>query len=389
MLNIALFGPPGAGKGTQSEFLIKKYNLFYISTGDILRKELAEETKLGLEAKSIIAQGGLVSDEIIVQIIEKTIKNNPDANGFLFDGFPRTFVQAYILEGLMIKLNTKLDLLISIEVPEEESVKRLLLRGETSGRLDDNDEVIRNRLREYDEKTKPVLDFFKEKGNYKAINGVQKIKKVTSEIRKAVNKELEKKQLNIVLFGSPGSGRGSLGRAIAEKYNLEFVSTGDMLDEEISKGTELGKQVQENYENGQLVSDEIVIQLIERKMKQSKNAKGFIFKGYPRTLVQSYILDGLLQKHDAIINKIIELDVETLELVRRLDSRSKTEQAMPYDSSTAKIVQRLEDHTNKTIPVIEKYKEIHDVAVVNGTDCFEDVMGRVSAEIESSFKALD
>ncbi|MCT4645053.1 MAG: adenylate kinase [Carboxylicivirga sp.] len=389
MLNIALFGPPGAGKGTQSEFLIKKYNLFYISTGDILRKELAEETKLGLEAKSIIAQGGLVSDEIIVQIIEKTIKNNPDANGFLFDGFPRTFVQAYILEGLMIKLNTKLDLLISIEVPEEESVKRLLLRGETSGRLDDNDEVIRNRLREYDEKTKPVLDFFKEKGNYKAINGVQKIKKVTSEIRKAVNKELEKKQLNIVLFGSPGSGRGSMGRAIAEKYNLEFVSTGDMLDEEISKGTELGKQVQENYENGQLVSDEIVIQLIERKMKQSKNAKGFIFKGYPRTLVQSYILDGLLQKHDAIINKIIELDVETLELVRRLDSRSKTEQAMPYDSSTAKIVQRLEDHTNKTIPVIEKYKEIHDVAVVNGTDCFEDVMGRVSAEIESSFKALD
>ncbi|WP_430814763.1 adenylate kinase [Carboxylicivirga sp. RSCT41] len=389
MLNIALFGPPGAGKGTQSEFLIKKYNLFYISTGDILRKELAEETKLGLEAKSIIARGGLVSDEIIVQIIEKTIKNNPDANGFLFDGFPRTFVQAYILEGLMIKLNTKLDLLISIEVPEEESVKRLLLRGETSGRLDDNEEVIRNRLREYDEKTKPVLDFFKEKGNYKAINGVQKIKKVTSEIRKAVNKELEKKQLNIVLFGSPGSGRGSLGRAIAEKYNLEFVSTGDMLDEEISKGSELGKLVQQNYENGQLVSDEIVIQLIERKMKQSKNAKGFIFKGYPRTLVQSYILDGLLQKHDAIINKIIELDVKTLELVRRLDNRSKTEQAMPYDSSTAKIVQRLEDHTNKTIPVIEKYKEIHNVAVVNGSDSFEDVMKRVSAEIESSFKALD
>jgi len=389
MLNIALFGPPGAGKGTQSEFLIKKYNLFYISTGDILRSELASETKLGLEAKSIIARGGLVSDEIIVQIIEKTIKNNPDANGFLFDGFPRTFVQAYILEGLMIKLNTKLDLLISIEVPEEESVKRLLLRGETSGRLDDNDEVIRNRLREYDEKTKPVLDFFKEKGNYKAINGVQKIKKVTSDIRKAVNKELEKKQLNIVLFGSPGSGRGSLGRAIAEKYNLEFVSTGDMLDEEISKGSELGMQVKENYENGQLVSDEIVIQLIERKMKQSKNAKGFIFKGYPRTLVQSYILDGILMKHDAIINKIIELEVDTLELVRRLDNRSKTDQCMPYDTSTAKIVRRLEDHTNKTIPVIEKYKEMHDVAVVNGTDSFNDVMDRVSVEIESSFKALD
>ncbi len=389
MLNVALFGPPGAGKGTQSEFLIKKYNLFYISTGDILRKELAEETKLGLQAKNIIAQGGLVSDEIIVQIIEKTITNNPDANGFLFDGFPRTVVQAYILEGLMIKLNTKLDLLISVEVPEEVSVERLLLRGETSGRLDDNEEVIRNRLREYSEKTKPVLDFYKEQGNYVAVNGVQKIKKVTADIRKVVNKTIEKKQVNIVLFGSPGSGRGSLGKAIAEKYKLEFVSTGDMIDEEISKGTPLGLMVKELYDNGQLVPDEMVIQLIEKKIEQSKKAKGFIFKGYPRTLVQSYILDGILQKHDSIINKIIELKVDTLELIRRLDNRSKTDACMPYDTSTEKIVKRLQEHQDKTMPVIDKYREIHDVVEINGTDTFHEVMTRVSCEIESSFKSLD
>ena len=104
MLNIALFGPPGAGKGTQSESLIKKYNLFYISTGDLLRKEIANKTNIGIEAQSIIASGGLVSDEIIVQIIENTITENPDSQGFLFDGFPRTNIQAYILEGLMIKL---------------------------------------------------------------------------------------------------------------------------------------------------------------------------------------------------------------------------------------------------------------------------------------------
>ena len=116
MLNIALFGPPGAGKGTQSEFLINKYNLFYISTGDLLRKEIANKTKLGLEAQSIIASGGLVSDEIIVQIIEKTITDNPDSNGFLFDGFPRTYIQAYILEGLMLKLNTSLNCLISLKL---------------------------------------------------------------------------------------------------------------------------------------------------------------------------------------------------------------------------------------------------------------------------------
>jgi len=159
MLNIALFGPPGAGKGTQSEFLIKKYNLFYISTGELLRKEIVNQTKLGLEAKSVISAGGLVSDEIIVQIIENTITGNPNSRGFLFDGFPRTYIQAYILEGLMIKLNTSLNCLISLEVPEEISVKRLLERGKLSGRSDDNEAVIRNRLKEYREKTLPILQF--------------------------------------------------------------------------------------------------------------------------------------------------------------------------------------------------------------------------------------
>ena len=388
MLNIALFGPPGAGKGTQSEYLIKKFKLFYISTGDILRKELADETNLGLQAKSIIAKGGLVSDEIIVQIIEKTIKNNPNVNGFLFDGFPRTFVQAYILEGLMIKLNTKLDLLISIEVPEEESVKRLLNRGKTSGRLDDNEEVIRNRLKEYSNKTLPVLNFFKERGNYISVNGMQSISDVTTEIVQIVNQEQSKKLLNMVIFGYPGSGRGSLGKAIAEKYNLEFVATGAMLDEEIKKNTDIGQEVKMLYESGQLVPDEIVIRLIEQKIENTKNAKGFIFKGYPRTLVQSYILDGILKKHDSSVNKVIEIEVDTLELIRRLDKRSKTNSAMPYDSSTERIVQRLEQHKIKTIPVIEKYKEVHEVAVIDGKDSFETVLARVSQEIENTFKNL-
>jgi len=203
MLNIALFGPPGAGKGTQSKYLIEKYKLFYISTGDILRKELKEESKLGLQAKNIIEQGGLVSDEIIVQIIEKTIKSNPDANGFLFDGFPRTFVQAYILEGLMIKLNTKLDALISIEVPENESITRLLERGKTSGRSDDNEEVIKNRLQEYYKKTLPVLNFYKERGNYIAVNGVQTIEKVNIDIEEVINNVRSSKLVNIVMFGYP------------------------------------------------------------------------------------------------------------------------------------------------------------------------------------------
>lgn len=388
MLNVALFGPPGAGKGTQSEKLIEKYKLFYISTGDLLRKEIAEESKLGLEAKNIIASGGLVPDEIIVQIIEKTITQNPESKGFLFDGFPRTYVQAYILEGLMIRLNTSLNCLISLEVDEDESVKRLLKRGKTSGRTDDNEQVIRNRLKEYYDKTLPVLQFYKDRGIHYSINGANSIKKVHEEISKILQDELSKSLLNIVLFGHPGSGRGSQGMALAKKFGLEYVSTGKMLEQEIEKGTETGKRIKKLYENGQLVPDEIVVPLIERKIENSKGIKGFIFKGFPRTLVQSYILDGLLKKHGTAISEIIEIEVPTLELISRLDARSKTNRCMPYDTSTTKIVKRLQEHETKTVPVIEKYNQQHGVKKINGMGTFEEVFEKLSNEIKKGFRKI-
>ncbi|MBB6479200.1 adenylate kinase [Spirochaeta isovalerica] len=388
MLNIALFGPPGAGKGTQSEFLIKEYNLFYISTGDILRNEIVNETKLGLEAKSIIAAGGLVSDEIIVQIIEKTIVNNPFSNGFLFDGFPRTYIQAYILEGLMIKLNTSLNCLISLEVNEEESVARLLNRGKTSGRMDDNEKVIRNRLKEYYDKTLPVLQFYKDRGILKSVNGSQAIEAVTEDIRNVIREELKNSLYNVVLFGYPGSGRGTQGKALAERFGLEYVATGNMLDDEIKTGSEIGKRVKEIYDSGKLVPDEIIVQLIEKKLEESKDVKGFIFKGFPRTLVQSYILDGLLKKHGSFISQVIEIEVPTLQLISRLDARRQTNDARPYDSNTSKIVQRLQDHQEKTVPVIEKYNEQHGVLKINGEGTFDEVFEKISTEIAKGLESM-
>lgn len=388
MLNIALFGPPGAGKGTQSEFLIKEYKLFYISTGELLRQEIANKSKLGLEAKSTIESGGLVSDEIIVQIIENTITGNPDTRGFLFDGFPRTYIQAYILEGLMIKLNTALNCLININVPEEVSVKRLLERGKLMGRSDDNEQVIRNRLKEYHEKTLPVLQFYRDKGICYDIDGTGSIEQVRDEIGKIIRDELSKRLLNIVIFGYPGSGRGSQGKALAEKYNLEYVATGPMLDQEIRNQTETGLKIKELYESGQLVPDEIVVQLIEKKITSSKDVKGFIFKGFPRTLVQSYILDGLLKKHGSSISLVIDIEVPTLELISRLDARSRTDRCMPYDTSTEKIVKRLQEHEKKTIPVIEKYKQLHGVVKVNGEGNFEEVFQRLCDIIEERFRNL-
>lgn len=388
MLNIALFGPPGAGKGTQSEYLVKHFNLFYISTGDLLRRELAAGSKLGEEARCIIAAGGLVPDEIIVQIIEKTITENPQAAGFLFDGFPRTFIQAYILDGLMIKLNTSLNCLINLQIPEDVSVNRLLERGKTSGRLDDNETVIRNRLREYHDKTLPVLQFYRDKGQQHDIDGTRSVEDVRADIVRILQQELDKNLFNIVLFGYPGAGRGSQGLALASKFGLEYVATGRMLDEEIRNGSETGREVARLYENGELVPDEIVVRLIEKKIADADGVKGFIFKGFPRTLVQSYILDGLLRKHGSGVSMVIDFELPLLDVVQRLDARAKTDRRMPYDSSTERIVKRLKEHETKTIPVIDNYRKHHEVLTVDGSGSFEKVFESLSAAVEARIHTL-
>jgi adenylate kinase len=389
MINIALFGPPGAGKGTQSEFLIKKYKLHYISTGDLLRQEIKQGSKIGLEARSIIAEGGLVSDEIIVQIIEKTIKDNPNANGFLFDGFPRTYVQAYILEGLMINLNTQLSCLINIELPENVSVNRLLQRAKIQNRSDDNEAVITKRLREYQEKTLPVLDFYRERDICYDVTGDQPIDQITRNIEAIVDEEMSKQMFNVVLLGYPGSGKGTQAKAIAQRYGLDYISTGEMLEEEIKQGTDVGKKVRELFENGQMAPDDIVVPLIEKKIRATKNSKGYVFKGFPRTLVQSYILEGILKKHRMKISRFVELEVPTLELVKRLDSRSKTQQCKPYDTTTQKIIQRLLDHETKTITVLNRYKERREVSVIDGTGDIVEVSERIFTDLETHYKYLN
>ncbi len=388
MLNIALFGPPGSGKGTQSRKLIEAYGLVYISTGDLLREELQEGSELGRQAREIIEKGGLVSDEIIVQIIEKKIEMNAESNGFLFDGFPRTWVQAYILEGLLVRMHTELMSLFSLQVPEEECLKRLLERARTSGRSDDTEPVIRYRLREYQEKTAPVAEFYEEKGIYDPVDGTGEVDAVFGRIQASIESMLRKKRLNVVLLGYPGAGRSTQARMLAERYNLGYLSTGELLHDEVRRETNVGKRIATMLERGALVPDEIVIRLIERELRSHPESNGFLFQGFPRTVVQAYILDGLLLKQGSSVSLILDIEVPHLELVKRLAKRAETDRARPYDRSTDTIVQRLEEHQRKTVPVAEYYGKSRLIYKVPGSGPPDEIFKKLCIYVEEAFKRV-
>lgn len=190
MFNLILFGPPGSGKGTQSEKIIEKYNLVHLSTGDLLRSQIAQQTALGLEAKKLMDKGQLVPDEVVVGMISTALEENPHAKGFLFDGFPRTATQAEALDGLLDVKQTPVKVMLALDVSEEELVKRILKRGQSSGRTDDADEaIIAERVSEYKNKTAAVADYYRRFNKVVMVPGEGSI----DEIFERLSAEIEKR----------------------------------------------------------------------------------------------------------------------------------------------------------------------------------------------------
>ncbi|MEA1886231.1 MAG: adenylate kinase [Bacteroidota bacterium] len=187
MTNFLIFGPPGSGKGTQSVRLASKFNLIHLSTGDMLREEVAAQTELGKTVESIMKRGELVPDEVVIQMIAERLDANPDAKGFIFDGFPRTVDQARALDETLVEKGTSISKMLMLEVEQEELVRRLLLRAEVAERPDDKDvDIIENRIKVYREKTEPVIAYYKNKGKYVPVNGMGGIEEIFSRLSEVV-----------------------------------------------------------------------------------------------------------------------------------------------------------------------------------------------------------
>jgi len=195
MFNLILFGPPGSGKGTQSEKIVEKFGLIHLSTGNLVRQEIADKTTLGLAAKNFMDKGQLVPDEVVIAMIGSCLEKYADAKGFLFDGFPRTVAQAEALDKLLALKKTSICKVIALAVDEEELTKRLVKRGETSGRSDDtNEEVIRKRFAVYKNETEPVAGYYKKHGKFEAVKGVGTVDEIFETLSNCIETEIAAKQ---------------------------------------------------------------------------------------------------------------------------------------------------------------------------------------------------
>jgi len=354
---IVLFGPPGSGKGTHAPKIVARVGIPQLSTGDMLRAAVAAGTPVGLEAKGVMESGGLVSDDLVVNIIKDRTKEPDCARGFILDGFPRTVVQAQKLDAELAKAGEKVSLVVELNVPDEVLTERICGRWihKASGRsyhvkfnkpsslkeglepgaetmldditqeplmqrADDTEEALKKRLEGYHGDTVPILAHYQPGGIVKKANGNQNSDDVWKEIEDIIQPFAGPRNI-MILFGPPGAGKGTHAPKIVSLLGIPQLSTGDMLRAAVAAGTPVGLEAKGVMESGGLVSDDLVVNIIKDRIQERDCRGGFILDGFPRTVAQAQKLDDVLWKMTENVSSVIALVVPDEVLTERICGR--------------------------------------------------------------------
>jgi adenylate kinase len=374
-MNISLIGPSGAGKGTHAGQLVARYNLLHLCTGDLFREHLEQQTALGILARKYMAQGEMVPDEVVDAMIEERIRKTAPMQGILFDGFPRTELQARFLDDLFRQIDRRLDAVIYLDVADDEILNRIAGRevchecrasfrriyhpfvecprhtckGEhLFRRADDTPQVARTRLRAFHRVTGPLLNYYEQTDRVAIVDGERDVIEVGAMLN-GVLAEVQREKfkpsscaelglllarvirpvppvrppiaLDLILIGAPGSGKGTQAVTLAKELQVPHIATGDLFRENLRQETELGKLAKVYMDRGELVPDDVTDSMVEERLSRADARDGFILDGYPRTLHQAEALTETLSDNHRQIAGAILLNVPDADIVARLSGR--------------------------------------------------------------------
>eukprot|EP00929_Paragymnodinium_shiwhaense_P106400 TRINITY_DN7173_c0_g2_i3.p1 TRINITY_DN7173_c0_g2~~TRINITY_DN7173_c0_g2_i3.p1 ORF type:complete len:692 (-),score=181.26 TRINITY_DN7173_c0_g2_i3:93-2168(-) len=462
---VMLFGKPGSGKGTLAPKIVDALGIPQLSTGDMLRAAVAAGTEVGIKAKAVMDSGGLVSDDIVVGIIKDRIKEGDCAKGFILDGFPRTLEQATMLDAALQESKEKVSSVVALDVPDEVLTERICGRWihKASGRSyhvkfappksftegatpspetmkddetgedlmqrgDDTEEALKSRLDSYHKQTTPILDHYGPEGIVSKVDANVSMDEVWSACQKILCVPREEPAAAapapssssarkvLILFGPPGSGKGTVAPKIVETLCVPQLSTGDMLRAAVAAGTPVGLEAKSVMESGGLVSDDLVVGIIKDRIKEADCEKGFIFDGFPRTVEQAKMLDAALTESNEKVCGVVALEVPDEALTERICGRwvhkasgrsyhvkfnppkSLTEGAEPSaetmldnetgdaltqraDDTEEALKTRLKGYHKQTVPILAHYEPYGVVSHVNANVPMEEVWASVQKVI--------
>ncbi|XP_046567460.1 LOW QUALITY PROTEIN: adenylate kinase isoenzyme 5-like [Haliotis rubra] len=382
---VFVVGGPGSGKGTQCAKIVEKYGFTHLSSGDLLRAEVASGSDRGKRLNETMEKGDLVSlDEVLQLLKEAMLAKAASSKGFLIDGYPRELDQGKRFESEVAPA----EFVLYFEVADDTMTARLLDRAKTSGRVDDNEETIKKRLKTFHDVTTPVIDYYQSQG---------KVRKVAAEVGPdVVFKEVEKifdaftaptsgpalKDANVVfIVGGPGSGKGTQSAKIVERFGFTHLSSGDLLRAEVASGSARGKHLTSIMEKGDLVPLDEVLQLLkEAMMAKAASSKGFLIDGYPRELDQGKRFESEI----AVAKFVLYFNVPDDVMTKRLLERAKTSGRV--DDNEVTIKKRLQTFRNITTPVIDYYKEQNKVREIEAAGTVDDIFSNVEKVFDAEFK---